>query len=211
MGWTPLYLNMSEKKVLIVGSGEVGSRRCERFLDAGAQVVVLGDHVNQDLVHLGALAKPLDELDQWITWADIVVAASGDHELNYRVGEMSGNKLVNRADNPNDGNLIVPSSFFIGDVQICIFTGGKSPLMSKELRKKIQKVIKPEDIYQLELQYYARNILKQKITDQKTRREYLYKILDDPEIRNMLRNGNLESAKKYADSIMDSIINLDVT
>lgn len=205
MGWTPLYLDMAEKKVLIIGSGEVGSRRCERFLLAGAKVVVLDDHVNNDLVHLGALTKPLDELDHWIKWADIVVAASGDHELNNRVGELSGNKLINRADNPNDGNLIVPSSFFIGDVQLCIFTGGKSPLMSKALRKKIQKVIKPEDIYQLELQYYARNILKQNIDDQKTRKKCLYKILEDPKIIDMLNNGNLESAKKYAHNIIDSI------
>jgi len=205
MGWTPLYLNMADKKVLIVGSGEVGSRRCERFLDAGAKVVLIGDHVNDDLVQLGAIVKSIDELGLWIDWADIVVAASGDHELNNRVGEMSGDKLINRADNPNDGNLIVPSSFFIGDVQICIFTGGKSPLMSKELRKKIQKVIKPEDIYQLELQYYARNILKLNIDDQKTRKECLYKILEDPQIKDMLNNGNLESAKKYAHDIMDSI------
>jgi precorrin-2 dehydrogenase/sirohydrochlorin ferrochelatase len=205
MGWTPLYLNMAEKKVLIVGSGEVGSRRCERFLDAGAKVVLIGDHVNDDLVQLGAIVKSIDELDHWIDWADIVVAASGDHELNNRVGEISGNKLINRADNPNDGNLIVPSSFFIGDVQICIFTGGKSPLMSKELRKKIQKVIKPEDIYQLELQYYARNILKQNIDDQKTRREYLYKILEDLKIKELLNKGDLESAKKHAKLIIDTI------
>lgn len=205
MGWTPLYLNMADKKVLIVSSGEVGSRRCERFLDAGAKVVLIGDHVNDDLVQLGAIVKSIDELGLWMDWADIVVAASGDHELNYRVGEMSGDKLINRADNPNDGNLIVPSSFFIGDVQICIFTGGKSPLMSKELRKKIQKVIKPEDIYQLELQYYARNILKQNIDDQKTRREYLYKILEDLKIKELLNKGDLESAKKHASTIIDTI------
>jgi precorrin-2 dehydrogenase / sirohydrochlorin ferrochelatase len=205
MGWTPLYLNMADKKVLIVGSGEVGSRRCERFLDAGAKVVLIGDHVNDDLVQLGAIVKSIDELGLWIDWADIVVAASGDHELNNRVGEMSGDKLINRADNPNDGNLIVPSSFFIGDVQICIFTGGKSPLMSKELRKKIQKVIKPEDIYQLELQYYARNILKQNIDDQKIRREYLYKILEDLKIKELLNKGDLESAKQHASTIIDTI------
>ena len=67
--------------------------------------------------------------------------------------------------------MIVPSSFFIGDVQISIFTGGKSPLMSKELRKKIEKVIKTEDVMQLELQSFARNILKMEIDDQKIRRK----------------------------------------
>ena len=206
MGWTPLYLEMNEKKVLIVGSGEVGSRRCERFLDAGATVIIIGDHIKSNLVDLGAIVKPKVELNHWVKWADVVVTASGDHEINSRVGEMSGEKLLNRADNPNDGNLIVPSSFFIGDVQICIFTGGKSPLMSKELRKKIQNVIKPEDIYRLELQFFARNILKDRVGVQKTRKKYLYNILEDPEINDLLNKGKLESAKTCVLKIVDAII-----
>ncbi len=204
MGWTPLYLEMTEKKVLVVGSGEVGSRRCKRFLDAGAAVVLIGNHAQGDLIDLGVIIKPIDELNRWIEWADLVVAASGDPDLNIRVGERSGEKLINRADNPNDGNLIVPSSFFIGDVQICIFTGGKSPLMSKELRKKIQKVIKAKDIYQLDLQYFARKILKEKVDEQKTRKKYLYNILKDPEINDLLNKGELESAKTCVLKIVDS-------
>ena len=45
MGWTPLFLEMKDNKVLIVGSGEVGNRRTIRFLEAGANVVVVGNHV----------------------------------------------------------------------------------------------------------------------------------------------------------------------
>ena len=44
MGWTPLFLEMHQKNVLIVGAGEVGERRARRFLEAGANVVVLGSH-----------------------------------------------------------------------------------------------------------------------------------------------------------------------
>ena len=101
--------------------------------------------------------------------------------------------------------LIVPSSFFIGDVQISIFTGGKSPLMSKELRKKIEKVIKPEDVMQLELQSFARNILKTKIDDQKIRKKYLYNILDDKQIQILLKEGKLEDAKDYVNKWITNI------
>ena len=112
---------------------------------------------------LGAIIKPIKEINNWVEWADIVITASADHELNQRVADLSGEKLINRADFPNKGNLIVPSSFFIGDVQICIFTGGKSPLMSKELRKKIEKVISPEDVLQLELQSFAQENSQRKV------------------------------------------------
>jgi precorrin-2 dehydrogenase/sirohydrochlorin ferrochelatase len=151
------------------------------------------------------VVKPVDELIKWVEWADIIVTASGDHDLNNMAGELSGKKLINRADQPDKGNLIVPSSFFIGDVQICIFTGGKSPLMSKELRKKIEKVIKPEDVFQLEIQFFARNILKEKVNDQKNRKKYLYKILEDPEIEKLAKTGEMEDAKKCVVSLINSL------
>jgi precorrin-2 dehydrogenase / sirohydrochlorin ferrochelatase len=207
MGWTPLFLEMKDKKVLIVGSGEVGNRRSKRFLDAEAQVVVIGNHVQEDIIELGAKIKPVTEIKKWVEWADIVVTASGDHELNQEVAEMSGKKLINRADKPNNGNLIVPSSFFIGDVQICIFTGGKSPLMSKELRKKIEKVIKPEDVLQLELQSFARNLLKETVNDHKKRKEYLYTILKTQKIQELLKEGQLEESKACVKELISNINN----
>lgn len=197
MGWTPLFLQMENKNVLIVGAGEVGSRRARRFLKANANLVIIGRKIPEDLIELGATFKPLDEIEKWIEWADLVVVATGDHELNEHVAKLAAEKLLNRADYPNEGNLIVPSSFSIGDVQFCIFTKGKSPLMAKELRKKIQKVIKEEDILQLELQNFTRNILKEKINDQKKRRAYLYEILNDENIMQYLKEGNLEDAKQY--------------
>ena len=205
MGWTPLFLEMDNYKVLVVGSGEVGIRRTKRFLEAGADIVVIGNHVPEDLLCLGVNVKSPKEIEKWVDWADIVVTASADHKLNQDVAKISGKKLINRADEPDKGNMIVPSSFFIGDVQISIFTGGKSPLMSKELRKKIEKVIKPEDVMQLELQSFARNILKHKIDDQKIRRKCLYNILDDKKIQLLLKEGKLEDAKVYVNEWITGI------
>jgi precorrin-2 dehydrogenase / sirohydrochlorin ferrochelatase len=205
MGWTSLFLEMDNYKVLIVGSGEVGIRRTRRFLEAGAKVIVMGNHTPDELLNLGVDVKAPKEIDKWVDWADIVVTASADHKLNQEVAEISGKKLLNRADEPDKGNMIVPSSFFIGDVQISIFTGGKSPLMSKELRKKIEKVIKPEDVMQLELQSFARNILKIKMDDQKIRRKCLYNILHDKKIQNLLKEGKLEEAKVYVNEWITNI------
>lgn len=197
MGWTPLFMQMENKNVLIVGAGEVGTRRARRFIESGANVTVINKEASNDLIDLGAAFKPLDEVEKWVEWSDLVVIATGDRKLNEHVAKLAKEKLLNRADYPDEGNLIVPSSFSIGDVQFCIFTGGKSPLMAKELRKRIQKVILEEDILQLELQNFTRNLLKENMDDQKKRRDYLYKILNDKNIQEYLRQGNLEDAKKY--------------
>lgn len=204
MGWTPLYLEMKDKKVLIVGSGEVGSRRALRFLNAGAEVIILGNQIDDELITKGASLESADEAEKWIKWADLVVVASGDSNFNQNIADLAEGKLLNRADKPDEGNMIVPSSFFIGDVQISIFTQKKSPLMAKELRKKIQKVISEEDILQLDLQSYTRNILKDKVKGQKNRRTYLYQLLNDENIKNFLEEGKIEEAKSYVDKIINS-------
>jgi precorrin-2 dehydrogenase/sirohydrochlorin ferrochelatase len=77
--------------------------------------------------------------------------------------------------------------------------------MSKELRKKIEKVIKPEDVMQLELQSFARNILKMKIDDQKIRKKCLYNILEDKKIQLLLKEGKLEDAKVYVNELITCI------
>ena len=129
-----------------------------------------------------------------------------DSKLNKLVTDLAGDKLLNRADQPDEGNVIVPSSFFIGDVQISIFTQKKSPLMAREIRKKIEKVITEEDVLHLDLQNYTRKILKNKVEGQKNRRTYLYQLLEDEKIKNLLNKGKIEEAKSYVDEVINSSI-----
>lgn len=204
MGWTPLYLDMQDKNVLVVGSGEVGKRRAHRFLKSGANVVITAGHISDELKKLGAIYKPREELSKWADWADLVVVASGDPDLNQEVTFLSKDKLINRADYPEEGNLIVPSSFFIKDVQFSIFTQGKSPLMAKELRKRIQSVVKEKDILQLELQHFTRQLLKEKVRDQKKRRDYLYQILNDKKINEFLDSGEVDEAQDYVTQLLET-------
>jgi precorrin-2 dehydrogenase / sirohydrochlorin ferrochelatase len=204
MGWTPLYLEMQEKNVLVVGAGEVGQRRALRFLKSGANVIITAGHPSDELKEMGAIYKSRKELPELVDWADLVVVASGDPQLNQEVAHLAKNKLINRADHPEEGNLIVPSSFFIKDVQFSIFTQGKSPLMAKELRKRIQAMIKEEDILKMELQHFTRQLLKEKIHGQKNRRDYLYQILNDKKINELLDKGELEEAQAYVTLLLET-------
>ena len=205
MGWTPLYLDMQDKNVLVVGPGEVGQRRALRFLESGANVVISGGHVPPELGELGVTYQPRAEIPKWIEWAELVVVASGDPQLNQEVSELAKDKLINRADYPEDGNIIVPSSFFIKDVQFSIFTQGKSPLMARELRKRIESVILEEDILKMELQHFTRQLLKEKMPGQKKRRDYLYQILNDKKINEFLDNGKVDQAQVYVTQLLENL------
>ena len=147
MAWTPLYMDMDGKRVFVLGSGEVGIRRARRFLEAGAEVVVAGPPAELE----GARFVEMDNLEYWVEWADLVVVASPDRELNDRVASLAGKRLLNRADSPLEGDVIVPSTFMVGDVSISIFTGTRSPLMARYLRERIQDAIQTEDLLMIEV------------------------------------------------------------
>ena len=175
MGKTSLFFEVENKNVFILGTGEVATRRAHRFLDK-----------------------------EMVKWSDIVITASGDEKLCEYIASISQGKLINRADKPEEGNIIAPTSFLIDDIEISIYTNGQSPLMARELRKKIQSIITEEDILEIKLQDHARKILKEKVDDQKVRREYLESILNNEKIKKCLKENKLDEAKGLAESIINS-------
>ena len=202
MDWTSLYFKTSNLNVFILGTGEVASRRANKFLDHGANVKLAGNSLSDDLKDKGADLYSIGDVDELVEWSDLVVVASGDEELSEHVSEIAQNKLVNRADFPLNGDIIVPTSFEIGDVEISIFTNGKSPLMARQLRKKIQSIITEEDILEIELQDYARLELKKVLKNQKERRHVLYEIFEDEKIRGYVENRQMDDAKNYIDNLI---------
>ncbi len=197
MNWTSVYLKTNSLNVFILGTGEVATRRADKFLSHGASVKLAGESLDSSIEEKGAILVSTDDVDELVNWADLVIIASGDRELSNYVASIADKKLLNRADFPNDGNLIVPTSFNIGDVEISIFTNGKSPLMARQLRKKIQEIITDEDLIKMELQDYARSILKEKVENQKERRTYLYTIFEDKNIYNLIEKNKIDEAKSY--------------
>ena len=197
MNWTSVYLKTNSLNVFILGTGEVATRRADKFLSHGASVKLAGDSLDSSIEEKGAILVSTEDVDELVNWADLVIIASGDRELSNYVASIADNKLLNRADFPNEGNLIVPTSFNIGNVEISIFTNGKSPLMARQLRKRIQEIITDEDLIKMELQDYARSILKEKVENQKERRTYLYTIFEDKNIHNLIEKNKIDEAKSY--------------
>ena len=202
MDWTSIYLKTSTLNVFILGTGEVATRRANKFLDHGAHVKLPGNDLSDDLADKGAQLCSTDDVDELVEWADLVVVASGDEGMSDYVSKISGDKLINRADYPLKGNVIVPTSFNIADIEISIFTNGKSPLMARQLRKKIQSIITEEDILEIELQDYARSKLKGAVENQKERRKYLYEIFEDEKINEFIDNRQIDEAKLYIDNLI---------
>ena len=209
MSLTPLFFEFEDKNVLVIGTGSVGIRRARRFLDVGANVSIITHHLEDDVrekfLQKGAKFYADSDRDKLLEECDLVIVATDNHELNREISLKAKDKLVNCASDITLSNIIVPSTFKIGDVTVSLYTGSKSPMMAKELRKKIQSVISDEDVLNIRLQENIRGLLKEKIPSQPKRKEMMKKIKDDEKVQEYLEKGDLEGATSYVQKKLNSI------
>jgi precorrin-2 dehydrogenase/sirohydrochlorin ferrochelatase len=67
-----------------------------------------------------------------------------------------------------------------------------------QAEKVFKKIIKKEDIYQIKLQQIARTAAKNKIATPTERKKFLYSILNDNQIKQLIKDNNLKKAQKLA-------------
>jgi precorrin-2 dehydrogenase/sirohydrochlorin ferrochelatase len=207
-------LDVRDKTVLIIGGGKVGERKATKFLAAGAKVIVASrdftDRIKRlstddrlQLVHVDAEADHVS-VRHWISKANLVIAATNNQELNKQIAEEAKKKRthISVVDNYHLGDFVLPVTSRIGEINIAISTGGKSPAIANILQKKVEAIVTEEDILLVRLQSYARELAKRHIANQESRRKALYKIIGDRKIRRLLKRGNFQEAKNHTRQII---------
>ncbi len=197
----PVLLKSNGWKVAVFGGGKVAERRVVKLLKAGMQVDVFSREFTQGLIknrspNLRLYTRDLKEGRVELSAYDLVLIATDDARLNDEIEAQAKaqGKLVNRADKVAD--FIIPATIEMDDVTISISTAGKSPAMAKEIKKRLKKALTNEDLLFLELQEYARAMLKEKVKNQDRRRAFLREIMRDFEVINLVGKGEMEKARE---------------
>jgi len=208
-------LKLKDKAVLIFGGGIVGERKARKFLQANPRVIVISKRFTRGLKRLGQQGRvKLMEADlksdpslisSLIPNYDVVIAATDDRKLNEDIVVEAKKRriLVSVVDEPSISDFYLPATTRFGKIRIAICTGGRSPAMARILRENLEKSITRKEILQVELQHYARELAKASISDGRTRRSLLYRIIQNPEIKHLLKEGDLEEAKNLAKQIIE--------
>lgn len=206
-------LNVNNKKAVVIGGGTEGVRKVHGLLDQECQITVITSRLNKELKKMsddGKLRLIKKRIKDVSILNDInniflILAATDDKELNKKLVEKgrSIGAFVYAADDPNISDFSYTSLVNIeGLIQVAISTSGKSPIMARKIRMKIErmlhKIINDSDISNIILQDYARNRAKQEIDTVKERKEFLYSLIKDKNIQYLLRSNKLEEAKMTA-------------
>lgn len=206
MGYFPFFVNLSGRNCLIVGGGTIALRKAESVLEYGAVVQVTAPHICDGFSmlkekygsHIELFEREFDQKD--ILDKFFVVAATDDEKVNKMVSEIcfENNILVNTVDRKEYCNFYFPSIIKDGDIVVGVSSGGNSPILARELRKKIQNVI-PENLDNINRWLGdIRPYIKEKITDELDRKKYFEKIYAECEKKgNVLSEEELDSILMY--------------
>jgi precorrin-2 dehydrogenase/sirohydrochlorin ferrochelatase len=153
----PLFLDITGRKCVVVGGGNVAERKVERLLACGARVEVVGKSLTPLLAAWNGEEKVVhrdsDYEDSCLTDAFLVIGATDDEAVNGRIAtDARALEIpVNIVDDPDRCDFILPSIVERGDLSIAVSTGGRSPALAKKLRKELEIVYGPEYAILLEI------------------------------------------------------------
>ena len=132
----PIFIDLEDHDVVIIGGGEVCARKAETMLRYGARVTIVSPSFTDDIESWARDGKltlrhkryETDDLDG----ASIVIASTDDTTVNEQVAaDARARKLpVNVVDVTPLCEFIVPAIIDKGSVQIAVSTGGKSPALA---------------------------------------------------------------------------------
>ena len=205
-------LNLKGNLVIVVGGGDEGYKKVNSLLTQDCKILLISDKVNTQLANC-IKQKKIDFKKTKLKDGSflskykpfLVMATTNDRQLNRKIIQKAKKMkcYVYASDDPEVSDFAHPSVINIEDtVQIAISTGGKSPAMARKLKlqteKIFKKIIKKEDIYQIKLQQIARDKAKKTIPTQIERKKFLYSVLNDKTIKQLIKDNNLKKAQQRA-------------
>ena len=209
-------LNLHGKKIIVIGGGNEAQKRINSLLKQDCDITVISDTSNAQIDKWNKLKK-IKLKKQKIKNTkfisefkpNVIITTTNDDKINQKIinDAKKKNIIVYSSDNPEDSDFSNPAIIdFENMIQIAIFTGGKSPAMSKKIKEKSEKIFKniitKEDIVQIRIQKMARNIAKEIIPVQKDRKECLRSIMTDNDIDQLIKDGQIKKAEKRAITIL---------
>ena len=208
-------LKLDGKTIIVVGGGSESFRKTQNFVDSGAKIWVISKAFSSGIQKL-AEAKKVSLVKTEIQNAqafvnslnpkpDIFLAVTDDSKLNLELvkAAKSAGSMVYAVDNPALSDFILPAVACVGDVKVAVSTSGKSPAVAKALRERIERMITPEDLLEIQLQAYVRGFLKDQVSDPKDRSEMLNAILNNDNIKQVLKEGKLREAQEIAMKLVE--------
>jgi uroporphyrin-III C-methyltransferase/precorrin-2 dehydrogenase/sirohydrochlorin ferrochelatase len=139
----PIFMNVAEKPVLVVGGGKIAEQKVTGLVNANASVTVIAPEITENISTLAARQaitvhrRKFEKND--IAGCTLVFGATNNLDVHQEIFDesVSQNIPVNIVDVPALCTFYLASVFHEGDLKVAVSTNGKSPTLGKIIRDRI--------------------------------------------------------------------------
>lgn len=203
----PIFANLRDRPVLLVGGGSIAERKARLLLDSGARLSVGAPRLNASLqewqqqgriTHLQGAFDPA-----WLDGQRIVIAATDDVAVNRAVADAAeaANVFVNVVDDAELSSFHVPAIVDRAPLTIAISSGGSAPMLARRVRERLEAMLEPSLGAMAGLLQRFRDRIRARFADLSERRAF-YESLWQGEVSALLAQAREDDAEAALDKAL---------
>jgi len=211
----PIFINLKQKPVLVVGGGDIALRKINLLLKAQASVNCLSPLFCDGIASLSAdksvnLIQKSFEPDDIKNYS-IIIASTDDSLVNSSISELAkkANIPVNVVDSPELSSFIMPSIVDRSPVIIAVSSAGKAPVLARIIRAKLETVIPSAYGLLAEIAGEYRQKVKNRFSNIKDRRAFWESAFSGV-IAEKVFSGRINEARGDIEEQLENSVEIDL-
>jgi precorrin-2 dehydrogenase / sirohydrochlorin ferrochelatase len=178
-------LELQGKRCVVIGGGQIGERKTEALLEAGASVTVVSPQLTEQLLSYAADGRlswvPREYASEALRGAFIVIAATNHPKVNRQIYsdliQSEACSLYDIVDCPELSSFIMPAVVRRGRLVLSVSTSGAGPQLAKDIRHRLSLEYGEEYEHYLDFLFEYRTMVRRLVADPGERKRLLSDIL----------------------------------
>ncbi|BFI91093.1 siroheme synthase CysG [Enterobacterales bacterium endosymbiont of Anomoneura mori] len=147
MKYLPIFINLKNRTVLVIGGGSIASRKIDLLIKTNAKIKIIAKKLTPEL------KKKNNK--KYINWIGhkfctnklinvfLIIIATNNNKLNSKIFFEANKRKIftNTVDNPKNCSFIFPSIINRTPLLIAISSCGKAPILVKLIREKFESLL----------------------------------------------------------------------
>ncbi|MDP8568040.1 siroheme synthase CysG [Methylophilus aquaticus] len=196
----PIFFNIAQRRCIVIGGGEVATRKVIMLRKAQGDVTVISPELNAELGQMLAQGEiqyvAASFAPEQLTSACLVIAATDDEAVNEAVSVAAKrlNIPVNVVDAPALCTFTMGSVIDRSPVVIAVSSEGNAPVLARHIRSKIETMLPAAYGRIAAIAGEFRDQVKAKFATTQARRQFWENVLNGPLVERVL-SGQEQAAR----------------
>lgn len=203
----PLFADLADRPVLVVGGGAVAERKAAALVEAGARVTVGSPALSPLLAQwtqagrIVHIAGPFEA--HWLDHVWLVIAATDDEALHQRIAELAAARRLfcNVVDDAARCSFHVPAVIDRAPITIAISSGGDAPMFARLLRERLETLLDHSLGALATLASALRKRIRLRHPEPAARRRFYEQLFAGP-VADLVRRGRTAAAQAAAERLL---------